>query len=152
MCRPQWVRAMTAAHHLGDLTRLRLVRDRIDREYAQPLDVVGLARGVGMSAGQLSLEFRLAYGESPHSHLMARRIGCAVALLRRGHLSIAAVCVTVGCTSLAGFTRHFTELVGVSPSVYRDDQKPTIADGSDCVAAHVARPSRIREASALARV
>jgi AraC-like DNA-binding protein len=55
-----------AAQHLSDLTRLRRVRDRIDREYAQPLDVEALARGAHMSAGHFSREFRLAYGESPY--------------------------------------------------------------------------------------
>jgi transcriptional regulator GlxA family with amidase domain len=60
--------------HLRDLVRLRRVRDRIDREYAQPLDVEALARGASMSAGHLSRRFRLAFGESPYSYLMTRRI------------------------------------------------------------------------------
>ncbi len=70
--------------HLRDLAWLRRVRDRIDREYAQPLDVEALARGAHMSAGHLSREFRLAYGESPYAYLMTRRIERAMALLRRG--------------------------------------------------------------------
>src|SRR5258706_15724371 len=107
--------------HLRDLARLRCVRDRIDREYAQPLDVEALARGENMSAGHLSRQFRLAYGESPYSYLMTRRIERAMALLRRGDLSVTAVCFEVGCSSLGTFSTRFTELVGVPPSVYRRD-------------------------------
>jgi AraC-like DNA-binding protein len=107
------------AQHLRDLARLRRVRDRIDREYAQPLDVEALARGAHMSAGHLSREFRLAYGESPYAYLMTRRIERAMALLRRGDLSVTEVCFAVGCSSLGTFSTRFTELVGVPPSVYR---------------------------------
>src|SRR4051794_41321145 len=105
--------------HLRDLARLRRVRDRIDREYAQPLDVEALARRGRMSAGHLSRQFRLAYGESPYSYLMTRRIERAMALLRRGELSVTEVCCDVGCSSLGTFSTRFTELVGVPPSVYR---------------------------------
>ena len=108
-----------AAQHLRDLARLRRVRDRIDREYAQPLDVEALARGAHMSAGHLSRQFRLAYGESPYGYLMTRRIERAMALLRRGDLSVTEVCFAVGCSSLGTFSTRFTELVGVPPSVYR---------------------------------
>ncbi|MGW1029357.1 helix-turn-helix transcriptional regulator [Streptomyces sp. NPDC002577] len=96
MCHPSWGRARTAAHRRGDLARLRRVRDRIDREYAQPLNVEALARGVNMSAGHLSRQFRLAYGESPYTYLMTRRIERAAALLRRGELSVTEVCFAVG--------------------------------------------------------
>ena len=84
------------ASHLRDLARLRRVRDRIDREYAQPLDVEALARDAHMSAGHLSRRFKLAYGESPYSYLMTRRIERAMALLRRGGLSVTEVCFEVG--------------------------------------------------------
>src|SRR3982075_4561350 len=109
-----------AAQHLRDLATLRRVRDRMDREYAQPLDVEALARGVHMSAGHLSREFRLAYGESPYSYLMTRRIERAMALLRRGDLSVTEVCFAVGCSSLGTFSTRFTELVGMLPSAYRE--------------------------------
>ena len=105
--------------HLRDLARLRRVRDRIDREYAQPLDVEALARGAHMSAGHLSREFRRAFGESPYSYLMTRRIERAMALLRRGDLSVTEVCFAVGSSSLGTFSTRFTELVGMPPSVYR---------------------------------
>ena len=107
---------------LRDLALLRRVRDRIDREYAQPLDVEALARGVHMSAGHLSRQFRAAYGESPYSYLMTRRIERAMALLRRGDLSVTEVCFAVGCQSLGTFSTRFTELVGVPPSVYRQQR------------------------------
>jgi AraC-like DNA-binding protein len=89
-----------AVQHLRDLARLRRVRDRIDREYAQPLDVEALARGAHMSAGHFSRQFRLAYGESPYAYLMTRRVERAMALLRRGDLSVTEVCFAVGCSSL----------------------------------------------------
>ncbi|GAA3352071.1 helix-turn-helix transcriptional regulator [Amorphoplanes nipponensis] len=108
-----------AAHHLNDLARLRRVRDRIDRDYAQPLDVEALARGATMSAGHLSRAFKQAYGESVYAYLMTRRIERAMAMLRRGDLSVTDVCFAVGCSSLGTFSTRFTELVGVAPSVYR---------------------------------
>src|SRR6185369_14547233 len=103
------------AHRLADLVRLRRVKDRIDREFAQPLDVEALARGAHMSAGHLSREFRAAYGESPYSYLMTRRIERAMTLLRRGDLSVTEVCFAVGCSSLGSFSSRFSELVGISP-------------------------------------
>jgi AraC-like DNA-binding protein len=136
------------AEHLRGLARLRRVRDRIDREYAQPLDVEALARGVHMSAGHLSREFKAAYGEAPYSYLMTRRIERAMALLRRGDLSVTDVCFAVGCSSLGTFSTRFTELVGVPPSVYRRDGAIPTAGMPACVAKQVTRPVRNREASA----
>jgi AraC-like DNA-binding protein len=133
------------AQRLSDLARLRRVRDRIDREYAQPLNVEALARGVHMSAGHLSREFRRAYGESPYSYLMTRRIERAKALLRRGDLSVTEVCFEVGCSSLGTFSTRFTELVGVPPSVYRRDDADEAAGMPPCVAKQVTRPIRNRE-------
>ena len=130
---------------LRDLTRLRRVRDRIDREYAQPLDVEALARGVHMSAGHLSREFRLAYGESPYSYLMTRRIERAMTLLRRGDLSVTDVCFAVGCSSLGTFSTRFTELVGMPPSTYRNEAARAAAGLPACVAKQVTRPVRNRE-------
>lgn len=102
--------------HLRELVRLRRVRDRIDREYARPLDVAELARAEHVSAGHLSRAFRRAYGESPYSYLMTRRIERAMALLRRGDLTVTEVCFAVGCSSLGTFSTRFTELVGMPPS------------------------------------
>ena len=137
--------------HLRDLAWLRRVRDRIDREYEQPLDVEALARGVHMSAGHLSREFKAAYGESPYSYLMTRRIERAMALLRRGDMSVTEVCFAVGCSSLGTFSTRFTELVGVSPSVYRQHEAEATAGIPSCVAKQVTRPIRNREAPALSR-
>jgi AraC-like DNA-binding protein len=132
------------AQHLRDLVRLRRVRDRIDREYAQPLDVEALARGEHMSAGHLSRQFKLAYGESPYSYLMTRRIERAMALLRRGDLSVTDVCFEVGCSSLGTFSTRFSELVGVPPSVYRRDGVHSTEGMPPCVAKQVTRPVRDR--------
>jgi AraC-like DNA-binding protein len=132
--------------HLLDLALLRRVRDRIDREYAQPLDVEALARGVNMSAGHLSRQFRLAYGEAPYGYLMTRRIERAMALLRRGDLSVTEVCFAVGCSSLGTFSTRFTELVGAPPSVYRRHATRATAGIPSCVAKQVTRPIRNREA------
>lgn len=118
----------------------------MDREYAQPLDVEALARGAHMSAGHLSREFRRAYGESPYGYLMTRRIERAMALLRRGDLSVTEVCFAVGCSSLGTFSTRFTELVGVPPSVYRREAAGTAAGIPTCVVKTVTRPVRNREA------
>jgi AraC-like DNA-binding protein len=137
-----------AAQHLRDLAQLRRVRDRIDREYTQPLDVEALARGAHMSAGHLSREFKLAYGESPYAYLMTRRIERAMALLRRGDLSVTDVCFAVGCSSMGTFSTRFTELVGVPPSVYRRQAARETVGMPPCVAKQVTRPIRNREAPA----
>ncbi|MDX6389377.1 MAG: hypothetical protein QOJ73_440 [Streptosporangiaceae bacterium] len=137
-----------AAQHLSDLARLRRVRDRIDQEYAQPLDVEALARGAHMSAGHLSRQFRLAYGESPYGYLMTRRVERAMALLRRGDLSVTEVCFAVGCSSLGTFSTRFTELVGMPPSAYRRHAAVAAAGIPPCVAKQVTRPVRNREARA----
>ena len=135
-----------SAQHLRDLTRLRRVRDRIDREYAQPLDVQALARGAHMSAGHLSREFKLAYGESPYSYLMTRRIERAMALLRRGDLSVTEACFAVGCSSLGTFSTRFTELAGIPPSTYRRHAARATTGIPPCIAKQVTRPVRNREA------
>jgi len=141
----------TPAQDLGDLVRLRRVRDRIDREYAQPLDVEALARGVHMSAGHLSRQFRRAYGEPPYAYVMTRRIERAMALLRRGDLSVTEICFAVGCSSLGTFSSRFTELVGVPPSVYRREARRATAGMPSCVVKQVTRPVRNREAPAPSR-
>jgi AraC-like DNA-binding protein len=148
MCHPSWGRARTAAHRLNDLARLRRVRDRIDREYAEPLNVEALARGVHMSAGHLSRQFRAAYGESPYSYLMTRRIERAASLLRRGGLTVTEVCFAVGCSSLGTFSTRFTQLVGMPPSAYRQRVTGGAAGLPPCVAKQVARPVRNQEAPA----
>lgn len=131
---------------LRELVLLRRVRDRIDRDYAQPLDVEALARGAHISAGHLSREFRAVYGESPYSYLMTRRIERAMTLLRRGDLSVTEVCFAVGCSSLGTFSTRFSELVGMSPSTYRRLAAKD-ADGIPaCVAKRIMRPIRNREA------
>lgn len=126
---------------------IRRVRDRIDREFAQPLNVEELARGVHLSAGHLTREFRRIYGESPYSYLMTRRIERAMTLLRRGDLSVTDICFTVGFSSLGTFSTRFSELVGVPSSVYRDDLSRSVEGIPACLARQVTRPIRNREAA-----
>ena len=135
-----------AEQRLRDLAVLRRVRDRIDREYAQPLDVEALARGVNMSSGHLGRQFKLAYGESPYSYLMTRRIERAMALLRRGDLSVTEVCFEVGLSSLGTFSTRFAELVGMPPSTYRREVSRATEGLPHCVVKQVTRPVRNREA------
>lgn len=135
-----------SAQRLSELARLRRVRDRIDREYAQPLDVEALARGVHISTGHLSREFRRAYGESPYAYLMTRRVERAMALLRRGDVSVTEACFAVGCSSLGTFSTRFSELVGMPPSTYRREVNDAAAGMPSCLAKHVMRPIRNREA------
>ena len=135
-----------AQQRLRDLALLRRVRDRIDREYAQPLNVEALARQVGMSAGHLSRQFRTAYGEPPYSYLMTRRVEQAMTLLRRGELSVTEVCFAVGFSSLGTFSSRFTELVGLPPSQYRLQRAESVQGIPPCMAKRVTRPVRNREA------
>jgi AraC-like DNA-binding protein len=132
---------------LDTLVLLRRVRDRMDLEYAQPLDVESLARGVHLSAGHLSRQFALAYGESPYSYLMTRRIERAMTLLRSGDLSVTEVCFAVGYQSLGTFSTRFTELVGVPPSVYRERGAEVRPGMLPCIVRQVTRPIRNREAN-----
>ena len=118
----------------------------MDREFAQPLDVEALARGVHLSAGHLSREFKRVYGESPYSYLMTRRIERAKTLLRRGDLSVTEVCFAVGCSSLGTFSTRFRELVGRSPSDYRREAGAETDGIPPCLAQQVTRPVRNREA------
>jgi AraC-like DNA-binding protein len=129
----------------SELVALRRVRDRIDREYPEPLDVPALARGEHMSAGHLSRRFKAAFGESPYQYLMTRRIERAMTLLRRGDRTVTEVCFDVGCSSLGTFGTRFSELVGVSPTEYR--RRAASTEGiPPCVAKRVTRPVRNREA------
>ena len=131
---------------LEDLVALRRARDMMDREYARPLDVPALARAAYMSPGHFSRSFRAAFGETPYSYLMTRRIERAKALLRRGDLSVTDVCMAVGCTSLGSFSSRFTELVGESPSAYRARDHEDGAPIPACVAKIHTRPVRNGEA------
>jgi AraC-like DNA-binding protein len=141
-------RTYAGAVRPDELKHLRRARDLIDREYARPLDVPALARAAFMSPAHFSRQFRAAYGETPYSYLMTRRIERAKALLRRGDLSVTDVCmaVAVGCTSLGSFSARFTDLVGETPSAYRARNHTALATVPGCWTELVTRPSRNREA------
>ena len=132
---------------LDELRRLRRARDRMDREYAEPLDVPALARTALMSPGHFSRRFREVYSETPYSYLMTRRIERAKALLRRGDMSVTDVCFAVGCTSLGSFSARFTELVGETPSMYRSRSHDELRGMSPCQAMVLTRPRRTRAVS-----
>jgi AraC-like DNA-binding protein len=131
-----------------DLAHLRRARDLMDRDYARPLDVPTMARRALMSPSHFSRQFRAAYGETPYTYLMTRRIERAMALLRRGGLTVTEVCMEVGCTSLGSFSARFTEIVGETPSAYRARCHEASAVVPACVAKDWTRPSRIKEARA----
>lgn len=122
--------------------RLRKARDRMDREYAEPLDIPALARTALMSPGHFQRSFREAYGETPYGYLMTRRVERAKALLRRGDMTVTEVCMAVGCTSLGSFSARFTELVGETPSSYRARSHEESAVIPPCVARAYTRPTR----------
>ncbi|MEU7662620.1 helix-turn-helix transcriptional regulator [Streptomyces lincolnensis] len=128
--------------NLDDLVRLRQARDRMDREYTEPLDVTALARTALMSPGHFQRSFREAFGETPYGYLMTRRVERAKALLRRGDLSVTEVCMAVGCTSLGSFSSRFTELVGETPSAYKSRSHEASATIPPCVARKYTRPRR----------
>ena len=127
---------------LANLAHLRRARDLMDREYASPLDVAAIASAALMSTAHFSRRFRAAYGETPYSYLMTRRIERAKALLRQGDLSVTDVCMAVGCTSLGSFSARFTEMVGETPSAYRAGDHGALASVPGCIARNITRPSR----------
>src|SRR5699024_10605676 len=133
-----------AQQRLRDLALLRRVRDRIDREYAQPLNVEALARQVGMSAGHLSRQFRIAYGEPAYGCLMTTRVARSMPLVRRGELSVTEVCFAVGFSSLGTFSTRFTGLVGMPPSQYRRQRVDPVRGIPPCMAKRVTKPVRNR--------
>ena len=135
---------MTPAE-LANLARLRRARDLMDREYAYPLDVAELAHAALMSPGHFSRQFRATYGETPYAYLAARRIERAKALLRLGDLSVTAVCMAVGFSSLGSFSARFTQLVGETPTAYRDRDHGSLVGVPGCIARDLTRP-RIAEA------
>jgi transcriptional regulator GlxA family with amidase domain len=131
---------------LANLAHLRRARDLMDRAFAEPLDVPAMARAAVMSPAHFSRQFRAAYGETPYSYLMTRRIERAKALLRGGDMSVTDVCMAVGCTSLGSFSSRFTELVGETPTAYRARDHAGLAAVPPCVAKNATRPSRNGEA------
>lgn len=125
-----------------DLIRLRRARDRIDRDYAEPLEVPALASEALMSVGHFQRQFKVAFGETPHQYLMTRRVERAEALLRHGTMNVTEVCMAVGATSLGSFSARFTELVGMTPSQYRAQSHDEWAGIPGCFSKHAIRPRR----------
>lgn len=136
-----------------ELTRLRRARDLMDRDYTQPLDVPAVARAAYMSPSHFSRLFRAAYDETPYGYLSTRRIERAKALLRHPDASVTDVCMEVGFSSLSSFSSRFSELVGETPSAYRDRVQrdaaaaTAIAQVPACFAKAWGRPSRFGQAT-----
>jgi AraC-like DNA-binding protein len=137
----RYARSVTP-QELANLAHLRRARDLMDREYARPLDVAALARTALMSSAHFSRQFRAAYGETPYAYLMTRRVERAMALLRRGDLSVTEVCMAVGCSSLGSFSARFTQLLGETPTAYRARDHGALASVPGCVAKDLTRPIR----------
>lgn len=133
------------SRRLADLGRLRRVRDRMDREFARPLDVDSLAADAHMSPGHFSRSFRAAYGESPYSYLMTRRIERAMTLLRNSDMSVSRICLEVGAASLGSFSSRFSDVVGVSPTAYREKAGGSLDGLAPCVVRRSTKPVRNRE-------
>jgi len=129
------------SEEMAVLAGLRRARDLMDRDYARPLDVPAMARAAFMSPAHFSRKFRAAYGETPYSYLMTRRIERAKALLRQGD-SITDVCGAVGCTSLGSFSSRFTAIVGETPSQYRTHDHRALEVLPPCVSMRATRPRR----------
>ena len=138
---------------VAELAHLRRARDLLDREYARPLDVPAMARAALMSPSLFARRFREAYGDTPYGYLQARRVERAMALLRRGHMSVTDVCMAVGFTSLGSFSSTFTRLVGEPPSAYKARDHSRLAPVPPCMTrawarpGWIAQPCRIGEAS-----
>src|SRR5215217_1063827 len=90
-------------------------KDLADARYSEPVGVDDLARAAGLSRAHFSREFRAAFGESPHSYLLTRRMERAAALLRTTDRSVTEICFSVGLQSIGSFTTSFTRAYGMSP-------------------------------------
>jgi AraC-like DNA-binding protein len=124
---------------INDLVHLRRARDHVDRNYADPLDVSAMARAALMSPAHFSRKFHAAYGETPYSYIMTRRIERAMSFLRQG-MSVSDACFAVGCTSLGSFSSRFSEIVGVTPSQYRAMNHRHLEVVPSCVSMYATRP------------
>ncbi|MDQ4131859.1 MAG: AraC family transcriptional regulator [Actinomycetota bacterium] len=102
------------------LPHLRRARDLMDQRYAEPLDLDALARAAHVSKYHFARSFTETYGETPMRYLIRRRIERAQDLLRSANLTVTEVCMMVGFSSLGSFSSRFRELVGESPTQYRD--------------------------------
>jgi AraC-like DNA-binding protein len=101
------------------LTALRRARDVADRDFAEPLTLAEMARAANLSKFHFARMFAATYGETPRSYLTRRRIERAKDLLRAANLTVTEICLLVGFESLGSFSTRFRELVGCSPSAYR---------------------------------
>jgi AraC-like DNA-binding protein len=130
---------------VAELAHLRHARDLLDREYARPLNVPAMSRAALTSPSLFSRRFREVYGDTPYGYLQTRRVERAMALLRRGQLSVTDVCMAVGFTSLGSFSSTFARLVGEPPSAYKARDHSRLAAVPPCMTRAWARPGWIAE-------
>lgn len=107
--------------------RLLRARDAMDRAYAEPLDIPAIAAVAHVSEAHFIRSFRSVFGETPHRYLQRRRVERSMFLLRETDRSVTDICFDVGFSSLGTFSRTFREIVGESPSVYREGNDPFVA-------------------------
>jgi AraC-like DNA-binding protein len=113
--------------HVPPARHLLRARDLADARYQEPIGVQDMAGAAGLSRAHFSREFRRAFGESPHSYLLTRRLERAAALLRTTDYSVIDICFSVGLQSLGSFTTSFTRTYGMSPTAYRAAYPPAAA-------------------------
>src|SRR5512146_71926 len=126
--------------------RLLRARDAMDRAYAEPLDVRGVAAVAHVSPAHFSRSFRSVFGETPHRYLQRRRVERSMFLLRETDRAVADICFDVGFSSLGPFTRTFREIIGETPSGYRLGHGPMVAP--NCVQMWAMRPRALAGAAA----
>jgi len=125
--------------------RMLRARDAMDRDYALPLDVARLARLVCTSEAHFIRTFKATFGEPPHRYLQRRRVERAMYLLRTTDRSVTDVCMEVGFSSLGTFSRTFRDILGETPSQFRD--RGPIPEVPSCFVKTWTRPSSFGEAS-----
>jgi AraC-like DNA-binding protein len=119
---------------------LRRAKDLVDRSYAEPLDVIALARQAHVSPYHFSRRFKEAFGETPHQYVLTRRVERAQELLRNTDLSVTEICLEVGFQSLGSFSAAFHKVAGVTPTAYRATHTGHAPHIPGCWAAQWTRP------------
>ena len=99
------------------------VVERLQRDYAEPLQIAALAREAGLSIAQLERHVLQLYRVTPRQLLARTRLDAALALLTAGDNSVAAIAHACGYADHSAFTRQFRRSTGVSPREWRALQR-----------------------------
>jgi AraC-like DNA-binding protein len=124
--------------------RLLRARDTMDRSFAQPLDIPGLARIACVSEAHFIRTFSATFGETPHRYLQRRRVERSMFLLRETDRTVTEICFDVGFSSLGTFSRTFRAIMGETPTAYR--HRATVKSVPTCFTMAWMRPSSFGEA------